>query len=154
MVEYALQVVFLHVTWLFKNFSEDDVSDEMRVSALVEKRDRAVEIFERLALKEMSNAAVSVKRMVRFVAFHFEVEAEQHRRSSHMSTLISSSPPSRRNRFLPLKLVHSTSNRKFSIAWAARSMPPLSDMPRTKRRQRRRITKTRTMSRVSYWLPS
>lgn len=66
MIEYSIQVVFLHIAWSFKNFSIEDKDDAMRVSALEEKRDRAVELFGRLALKEMSNATVSVKRQVSY----------------------------------------------------------------------------------------
>ena len=36
----------------------------MKVTALEEKRDRAIEMFSRLAMKEMSNATVLVKRQV------------------------------------------------------------------------------------------
>lgn len=64
MVDYAIQVVFLHLAWLFKNFSIEDMDDAMKVTALEEKRDRAIEIFSKLALKETSSANVSVKRQV------------------------------------------------------------------------------------------
>lgn len=49
---------------MFKNFTEEDKDDAMKVSDLAEKRGRAIELFERLALKENSNATVSVKRQV------------------------------------------------------------------------------------------
>ena len=64
MIDYAIQVVFLHLAWLFKNFTVEDKDDAMKVTALKEKRDRAIEIFSRLAMKEMSNATVLVKRQV------------------------------------------------------------------------------------------
>ena len=66
MIDYAIQVVFIHLAWLFKSFSAEDKDDAMKVTALEEKRDRAVEIFSRLALKDMSNATVSVKRQVSY----------------------------------------------------------------------------------------
>lgn len=64
MIEYAIQVVFLHLAWLFKNFALEDKDDAIKVTALEEKRDRAVEIFSRLAIKEMSNSTISVRRQV------------------------------------------------------------------------------------------
>jgi hypothetical protein len=52
---------------LFKNFTAEDQEDGVKILALNEKRDRAVEIFQKLALKELSNAAVSVRRQVRLL---------------------------------------------------------------------------------------
>ena len=52
------------MTWLFKRFTTADSEDEGKKSALVEKRDRAVEIFQKLSLKERSNAAEAVRRQV------------------------------------------------------------------------------------------
>jgi hypothetical protein len=49
---------------LFKGFSADDKDDPVKVVTLSEKRDRAVEIFQKLALKELSNAPISVKHQV------------------------------------------------------------------------------------------
>lgn len=63
-IEYAIQAVFLHLTWLFKVFTAEDKDDPVKILALNEKRDRAVEIFQKLALKELSNAPISVKRQV------------------------------------------------------------------------------------------
>ena len=64
MVEYALQSILLHMTWLFKRFSEANAEEETKKMALSEKRDRAVEIFQKLALKEQTNAAEVVRRQV------------------------------------------------------------------------------------------
>lgn len=52
------------MTWLFKRFSEADAEEETKKMALSEKRDRAVEIFQKLALKEQTNAAEVVRRQV------------------------------------------------------------------------------------------
>jgi len=49
---------------MFKGFSTEDKEDPVKILALSEKRDRAVEIFQKLALKELSNAPISVKRQV------------------------------------------------------------------------------------------
>jgi cohesin complex subunit SA-1/2 len=49
---------------MFKGFTVEDKDDPVKILALNEKRDRAVEIFQKLALKELSNAPISVKRQV------------------------------------------------------------------------------------------
>jgi hypothetical protein len=49
---------------MFKSFSEEDKDDPVKVLALNEKRDRAVEIFQKLAMKDLNNASISVKRQV------------------------------------------------------------------------------------------
>lgn len=59
-----MQVVFLHLTWLFQRFTAEDGADEAKVEALVEKRDRVVKVFKGLALTERSNATESVRRQV------------------------------------------------------------------------------------------
>jgi cohesin complex subunit SA-1/2 len=63
-IEHAIQAVFLHLTWMFKSFTEEDKDDPVKVLALNEKRDRAVEIFQKLAMKDLNNASISVKRQV------------------------------------------------------------------------------------------
>jgi cohesin complex subunit SA-1/2 len=70
-IEYAIQAVFLHLTWMFKGFTIEDKDDPVKILALNEKRDRAVEIFQKLALKELSNAPISVKRQVSY-SIHFQ----------------------------------------------------------------------------------
>jgi hypothetical protein len=49
---------------MFKSFTEEDKDDPVKVLALNEKRDRAVEIFQKLAMKDLNNASISVKRQV------------------------------------------------------------------------------------------
>ena len=49
---------------MFKGFTEEDKDDPVKVLALTEKRDRAVEIFQKLAIKDLNNASISVKRQV------------------------------------------------------------------------------------------
>jgi len=49
---------------MFKGFTEEDKDDPVKVLALTEKRDRAVEIFQKLAMKDLNNASISVKRQV------------------------------------------------------------------------------------------
>lgn len=63
-VEHAIQIVFLHLTWLFKKFSEDDVADEDKVEDLKAKRDRAKDSFEKLAMRDQVNPVESVTKQV------------------------------------------------------------------------------------------
>ena len=49
---------------MFKSFTEEDKDDPVKVLALTEKRDRAVEMFQKLAMKDLNNASISVKRQV------------------------------------------------------------------------------------------
>ena len=71
MVENALQVVFLHISWLFRRFAPEDVHDVDKVSALKEKRDRALDIFRRLGLRETNSSAATeaVSRNVSQLSF-------------------------------------------------------------------------------------
>jgi len=64
MAEYAVQIVFLHLAWIFRSFTEDDANDSEKVAKLVEKRDKAKDVFYNLALRERTNAAESVRRQV------------------------------------------------------------------------------------------
>jgi hypothetical protein len=57
MVEYALQCVFLHLAWSCKRTEGDE-------EAFMAKRDRAVEIFAKLAVSDRTNAIEVVKRQV------------------------------------------------------------------------------------------
>lgn len=68
MVEHALQIIFLHVTWLFRNFTEADAENEAKVDALKTRRDEALELFERFGVRDRTNAAESVRRQVSFRA--------------------------------------------------------------------------------------
>lgn len=63
-MEHAIQIVFLHLTWLFKKFSAEDAQDTDKVVDLKMKRDRGKAIFEKLALNGRSNSAESVRRQV------------------------------------------------------------------------------------------
>jgi cohesin complex subunit SA-1/2 len=64
MAEYAIQIVFLHLAWSFRAFTEEDGEDAKKVTKLVEKRDKAKNVFYNLALRERTNAAESVRRQV------------------------------------------------------------------------------------------
>ncbi|WRT70504.1 uncharacterized protein IL334_007502 [Kwoniella shivajii] len=68
MVEYAVQVILYHMTWLFRRFTEDDVKDNDKVSALKSKRDKAVEVFQDLTLGDNTNTVDTVRRQA-FVCF-------------------------------------------------------------------------------------
>ena len=65
-MEYAIQIVFLQVAWMFKAFSAEDGSDEEKVNALKEWRDKALELYQEIALRDRSNALASVKQQVSF----------------------------------------------------------------------------------------
>jgi len=52
------------MTWLFKRFTANDADDEGKKTVLAEKRDRAVEIYQKLSLRERTNAAETVRRQV------------------------------------------------------------------------------------------
>ena len=62
-MEYAIQIVFLHVTWLYKRLLAEDADDD-RVEALLEKRTRAKDIYYKLALTERANSAEAVRKQV------------------------------------------------------------------------------------------
>ncbi|KAK4687910.1 cohesin complex subunit SA-1/2, partial [Tremellales sp. Uapishka_1] len=68
LVENALQIVFLHLTWAVKSFSSGDANDDQKVTALMENRDRAVEIFETFGVKDRTNAVELVRRQA-FICF-------------------------------------------------------------------------------------
>ncbi|OCF34452.1 cohesin complex subunit SA-1/2 [Kwoniella heveanensis BCC8398] len=61
-VEYAIEIAFLHLTWLYSTFTQEDPQDEEKVSSLSEKRDKAVEIFQDLTLRDATNTVESVRR--------------------------------------------------------------------------------------------
>ena len=71
MAEYAIQIVFLHLAWIFRLFTEEDGEDTEKVSKLVEKRDKAKHLFYNLALRERTNAAESVRRQVSILILFF-----------------------------------------------------------------------------------
>jgi hypothetical protein len=52
------------IIWSCKRFEKGDETDEAKVDALRSKRDRAVDIFHKLAIRERSNAVETVKRQV------------------------------------------------------------------------------------------
>ena len=56
--------MFLHLTWLFRRFKEENAHDEAKVEVLSEKRDRVVGIFKSLAIQAPSNARESVRGQV------------------------------------------------------------------------------------------
>lgn len=64
MVEHAIQIVFLHLTWLFKNFTEEDAQDVEKVDDLKAKRDRARDSFVKLAMRDGVNPVESVVKQV------------------------------------------------------------------------------------------
>lgn len=64
LVEYALQIVFLHLMWLVANFTEEDGNDESKVDALKERRDQALELFDKYGVRDRTNAAEAVRRQV------------------------------------------------------------------------------------------
>lgn len=68
MVEYAVNIVFLHLTWLFKKFAAEDAEDESKLQALQTKRDKAVEIFQRLTIRAQTNVVEYVRRQVSYTS--------------------------------------------------------------------------------------
>lgn len=52
------------MAWRFKRFAVADVEDEAKKTALAERRDRAVGIFQKLALQEQNNAVEAAQRQV------------------------------------------------------------------------------------------
>lgn len=68
LVEQALQIVFLHLTWLFKRFSESDLDDQDKVRLLRTRRNEAVELFESFAVAARANPADAVRRQA-FIAY-------------------------------------------------------------------------------------
>ncbi|WVR08439.1 hypothetical protein IAU60_005494 [Kwoniella sp. DSM 27419] len=71
-VEYAMQIVFLHMTWLFKKFTTEDANNEESVSSLRDKRDKAIEIMSELTLGESTNTVEVVSRqaLVALMSIH------------------------------------------------------------------------------------
>lgn len=68
MVDYAVQIIFLHVTWLFKRFSKEDAQDATKVDLLCTRRDTALQTFSPLFLGETTNTANAVRRQA-FISF-------------------------------------------------------------------------------------
>ncbi|ODO10375.1 hypothetical protein I350_00970 [Cryptococcus amylolentus CBS 6273] len=68
MVGYAVQIVFYHITWLFKRFTAEDAQDADKITTLKSRRDTALEMFQHLSLGETANTADSVRRHA-FVSF-------------------------------------------------------------------------------------
>lgn len=68
MVDYAVQIIFLHVTWLFKRFTKEDTQDATRVDLLSTRRDIALQTFNQLFLGETTNTASAV-RCQAFISF-------------------------------------------------------------------------------------
>lgn len=68
LVEQALQIVFLHLTWLFKRFTESDLDDQDKVRLLRTRRNEAVELFESFAVAARANPADAVRRQA-FIAY-------------------------------------------------------------------------------------
>ncbi|ORY35894.1 hypothetical protein BCR39DRAFT_512886 [Naematelia encephala] len=68
MVEYAILLIFLHMTWLFKRFSGDENAVSAEKEKLSERRSRAIEVFQRLSLKDRTNATEAVRRQA-FISF-------------------------------------------------------------------------------------
>jgi hypothetical protein len=62
-VEYAIQIIFLHVTWLYKHLLAED-PDSDKVDALVEKRNKAKDVYHKLALMARTNSAEAVRKQV------------------------------------------------------------------------------------------
>ncbi|WVQ95735.1 hypothetical protein IAU59_002834 [Kwoniella sp. CBS 9459] len=62
MIEYAIEIAFLHLTWLYSVFTQEDSQDQEKVSSLEAKRDKAVEIFQDLTLGDATNTVESVRR--------------------------------------------------------------------------------------------
>lgn len=87
MVEYALQILFLLMTWLFKRFSASDADDDAKKAAITEKRDRAIGIYQKLSLREQNNAVEAVRRQVSLSAIRAELRLiKLHRPSYSTST--------------------------------------------------------------------
>ncbi|EIW69874.1 hypothetical protein TREMEDRAFT_68341 [Tremella mesenterica DSM 1558] len=72
LVEHALHVIFVHISWLFKRFSADDINNDDKVSDLRDKRDRVLDTLRRLALRDKTNTSESVSRQafVYFINLH------------------------------------------------------------------------------------
>lgn len=50
--------------WLVYNFSDEDKQDEAKVDALKERRDEALDIFDKYGVRDRTNAAEAVRRQV------------------------------------------------------------------------------------------
>ncbi|WVQ85787.1 hypothetical protein IAT38_007954 [Cryptococcus sp. DSM 104549] len=68
LVENAVQTMFLHMTWVFRKFTEEDAQDPSKVDAMNDKRDKAVRIFQELTLGDAGNTADAVRRQA-FISF-------------------------------------------------------------------------------------
>ncbi|WVQ70491.1 hypothetical protein IAR50_000010 [Cryptococcus sp. DSM 104548] len=68
MIGYAVQIIFFHITWLFKRFTAEDAEDSDKVTTLKSRRDTALEMFQNLSLGEAANTADSVRRHA-FISF-------------------------------------------------------------------------------------
>lgn len=68
-MDYAIQSVFLQVTWMFKSFSADDASDPAKVKAITEQRNKALGLFQDIVLRERSNALGFAKQQVSSLVF-------------------------------------------------------------------------------------
>ncbi|KAK6906813.1 hypothetical protein I203_100800 [Kwoniella mangroviensis CBS 8507] len=68
MIEYAVQIVLYHMTWVFRRFTEEEAQDDDKVATLSTKRDKAVEIFQELTLGDNTNTVDTVRRQA-FIAY-------------------------------------------------------------------------------------
>jgi cohesin complex subunit SA-1/2 len=68
MVENALQILFFHLTWIFKRFTLEDGTDEAKVAAIKEKRNRALQIFQNFGVADKGNVSEMVRRQA-FICF-------------------------------------------------------------------------------------
>ncbi|WVF68116.1 hypothetical protein IAT40_002879 [Kwoniella sp. CBS 6097] len=62
MIGYTIEIVFLHLTWLYSTFTQEDSQDEEKITSLSAKRDKAIEIFQDLTLGDATNTVESVRR--------------------------------------------------------------------------------------------
>jgi hypothetical protein len=116
---------------MFKGFTVEDKDDPVKILALNEKRDRAVEIFQKLALKELSNAPISVKRQVSGLNHSGKQLTIRH--SSHTLMSISFSHPNPKMPYLLLRLVRWLCLVRSNRGWVEHSKLPSNDMLRTRR---------------------
>ncbi|KAL1409808.1 cohesin complex subunit [Vanrija albida] len=68
MVEHALRIIFSHVAWLGRRLSASESNDEAAIDSFNERRDAALELFERFGVRDRTNAADTTRREA-FIAF-------------------------------------------------------------------------------------
>lgn len=64
MVEHALRIIFSHIAWLGRRLSNSEANDEAAIDSFNERRDAALEMFERFGVRDRTNAADTVRREV------------------------------------------------------------------------------------------